>query len=49
MLGNIDFLEFQILNENGSTLFQSTSLPEIVVMAGRILKLTELLTERKIK
>lgn len=47
MLGNIDSLEFKILNEDGSILFQITNLPEIVVTARRILKLSEDIKNRK--
>ncbi|WP_231433824.1 hypothetical protein, partial [Chryseobacterium sp. Leaf313] len=47
MLGNIDSLEFKILNEDGSTLFQITNLPEIVVTARRIPKLSEDIKNRK--
>jgi hypothetical protein len=47
MLGNIDSLEFKILNEDGSTLFQITNLPEIVVTAKRISKLSEDIKNQK--
>lgn len=36
MLSNIDSLEFKVLNEDGSTLYAITNLPEIVVTARRL-------------
>jgi hypothetical protein len=36
MLSNIDSLEFKVLNEDGSTLYTITNLPEIVVTARRL-------------
>ena len=41
MLSNIDSLEFKVLNEDGSTLYAITNLPEIVVTARRLPLLAE--------
>lgn len=46
-LGNIDTLEFKILNEDGSTLFQIINLPEIVVTAKRLPKLSQNIIDQK--
>lgn len=48
-LSNIDTLEFKILNEDGSTLYAITNLPEVVVTARRLPLLTEDLTNKKPK
>lgn len=47
MLGNIDSLEFKILNEDGSTLYAITNLPEIVVTMGRLPLLAEDIVKQK--
>lgn len=47
MLGNVDSLEFKVLNEDGSTLFAITNLPEIVVTARRLPKLSKDITDKK--
>lgn len=49
MLGNIDSLEFKILNEDGSTLYAITNLPEVVVTARRLPLLAEDLVKQKPK
>ncbi|MFC3161063.1 hypothetical protein ACFOEQ_23860 [Chryseobacterium arachidis] len=46
-LSNIDTLEFKILNEDGSTLYAITNLPEIVVTARRLPLLAEDLKSKK--
>jgi hypothetical protein len=47
MLSNIDSLEFKVLNEDGSTLYAITNLPEIVVTARRLPLLGEDLMKSK--
>ncbi|WP_027388593.1 hypothetical protein [Chryseobacterium gregarium] len=47
MLSNIDSLEFKILNEDGSTLYAITNLPEIVVTARRLPLLAEDILKQK--
>ncbi len=47
MLGNIDSLEFKVLNEDGTTLYAITSLPEVVVSARRLSLLAEDLVKNK--
>ncbi|MBW7676572.1 hypothetical protein [Chryseobacterium chendengshani] len=47
MLGNIDSLEFKVLNEDGSTLFAITNLPDIVVTARRLPKLSKDISDKK--
>lgn len=47
LLSNVDSLEFKVLNEDGSTLFAITNLPEIVVTARRLPKLSQDITDKK--
>lgn len=47
MLSNIDSLEFKVLNEDGSTLYAITNLPEIVVTARRLPLLAEDIIKQK--
>ncbi|WP_210151610.1 hypothetical protein [Chryseobacterium scophthalmum] len=47
LLSNVDSLEFKILNEDGTTLFAITNLPEIVVTARRLPKLSQDITDKK--
>ncbi|WPO83652.1 hypothetical protein SD427_04775 [Chryseobacterium sp. JJR-5R] len=47
MLSNIDSLEFKVLNEDGSTLYAITNLPEIVVTARRLPLLAEDIIKHK--
>lgn len=47
MLGNIDSLEFKILNEDGTTLYAITNLPEVVVSTRKLPLLAEDLVKNK--
>ncbi|WP_175623039.1 hypothetical protein [Chryseobacterium schmidteae] len=47
LLSNVDSLEFKVLNEDGTTLFAITNLPEIVVTARRLPKLSQDITDKK--
>ena len=49
MLSNIDSLDFKILNEDGSTLYTVTNLPEVVVSARRMPLLVEDIFKKKPK
>ena len=49
MLSNIDSLDFKILNEDGSTLYAVTYLPEAVVSARRVPLLAEDIFKKKPK
>ncbi|MCS3868592.1 hypothetical protein J3D55_001508 [Chryseobacterium ginsenosidimutans] len=48
-LSNIDTLEFKILNEDGSTLYAITNLPEFVVTARRLPLLAEDIIKQKLQ
>lgn len=47
LLSNVDSLEFKVLNEDGTTLFAITNLPEIVVTARRLPKLSQDIKDKK--
>lgn len=47
MLGNIDSLEFKIMNEDGTTLYAITNLPEVVVTARKLPLLAKDLVKQK--
>ncbi|KPH13090.1 hypothetical protein [Chryseobacterium sp. ERMR1:04] len=49
MLGNIDSLDFKILNEDGSTLYAVKNLPEVVVPSRKIPLLAQDLMKKKPK
>ncbi|SHK24217.1 hypothetical protein [Chryseobacterium polytrichastri] len=49
MLGNIDSLDFKILNEDGSTLYAVKNLPEVVVPSRQIPLLAQDLMKKKPK
>lgn len=49
MLSNIDSLDFKILNEDGSTLYAVTNLPEVVISARRMPLLVEDIFKKKPK
>ncbi|MCW3161418.1 hypothetical protein [Chryseobacterium oryctis] len=47
MLGNVDSVEFKILNEDGTTIYAITNLPEVVISSKKIPLLMEDIINKK--